>query len=273
MSEPEPKPASPASEAYHDALQPAARELGRTLPAVATELAQGLHTISRAINVALTPLAGLAWGWDKIKEFLLPALEKRLEQLKPEKITTPSVLAAGPAIEALRYAGSEPTLRELYANLLATAMDADRATDAHPSFVEILRQLTPDEARLCKRLSSVAHVPYVDILARSKKEGGCFDYMRHHSIVGYDAACEFTERTPQYLENLSRLGLLEFREGEEIASERVYQALLDHLSTRAATVRVSSSGEGKPEIVRGRILPTSFGMQFFRACIGLRPTT
>src|SRR5690242_16589325 len=77
---------------YEDALQPAAKQVGL-----------GLETIAKAVRFALAPLAALVWGFEKIEEYLVPALEKRLARVPPENVITPNPTVAGPALEALRY--------------------------------------------------------------------------------------------------------------------------------------------------------------------------
>src|SRR5579864_922076 len=119
---------------YQDLAQPAVREVGSAL--------------RDAIRMALAPVSLLVWGFDQIKDYLEDALAHRLKDLPPERIIPPSPIIAGPATEALRFAGHDPILREMYANLLDTEMDANRVREAHPAFVEIIRQLTPDEARI-----------------------------------------------------------------------------------------------------------------------------
>src|ERR1051325_8571524 len=121
---------------YEDVVQPAAREIGK-----------GLQTVAKTIHIALAPVAGLVWGYETMRDYLGEALTKRLKGVPTERIITPQAMIAGPALDALKYAGPDPELRELYANLLARAMDERTAQEAHPAFVEILRQLTPDEAR------------------------------------------------------------------------------------------------------------------------------
>lgn len=53
---------------YEDLLQPAAQELGK-----------GLQTLSKTINIALSPISGLVWGYEQIKGYIQPALEKDLK--------------------------------------------------------------------------------------------------------------------------------------------------------------------------------------------------
>ena len=55
-------------------------------------------------------------------------------------------------------------LRNMYANLLAASMLKDEKENAHPSFVEIIKQLSPDEAKLLKKISESGDAyPLIDV--------------------------------------------------------------------------------------------------------------
>ena len=105
--------------AYDDALKPIAKEAGKAL-----------GTLGKAVNLVLSPLRGLVWSWEKIEGYLGQTIERILEErgVPSDRVRTPDPDVAVPAIEALRYS----KLRENYAKLLATSMDADTANEAHP---------------------------------------------------------------------------------------------------------------------------------------------
>lgn len=124
---------------YQDALQPAVQEVGK-----------GLATVAKTIHVALAPVAALVWGFEQVRDFVHSRVAEKLKDVPRERIATPSPSVAGPALEALRYSGHDADLREMYANLLATSMDASTAREAHPAFVDIIKQLAPDEAKLLR---------------------------------------------------------------------------------------------------------------------------
>ena len=130
---------------YEDLLQPAAKELGT-----------GLVVVARAVTMALSPIEGAVWGYDRIRDWLAVKLTQKLADRDEDSIQQPPLNIAGPAILNLTFTGETPSLREMYANLIAASMDTETAYTAHPSFVRIIEQLSPDEAKLLGLLSGYA---------------------------------------------------------------------------------------------------------------------
>lgn len=85
-------------------------------------------------------------GVEQIREFVHNRVSKKLENVPPEDIQPPKPHVGVPALDALRYTGAENELADLYANLLATSMDRQTAYRAHPGFVDIIKNMCPDEA-------------------------------------------------------------------------------------------------------------------------------
>ena len=192
-------PENVRADLMREALEPTARKLGKEMKPVATELAKAAVTVAQTVNVLLAPLRGLVWGWAQIEEKILPAVAERLKGVPKDRLQEPPMFLAGPTLESLRFAGTEQHLRELYVNLLATAMDMNTVRKAHPSFVEIIRQLTPDEARLLSFLNTVQRVD----LSCPREQ------MRQTEIerVAKPAGCVNPELFLVYYGNLDRLGL------------------------------------------------------------------
>ncbi len=181
---------------YQDMAQPVAKELGKSL-----------ETLGRAINVALYPVSGLVWGFERIKDFLDAKLASNLKDVPPENIISPKPNVAGPAIEALRFTGHEESLSDMYANLLAAAMDKSTADGAHPAFVEVIKQLTPDEAKLIGYFLEPLPFPLLTVRADDKVRGrGGYDVAVNVSLFGNLAGLALPKLVPAYLDNLCRLG-------------------------------------------------------------------
>lgn len=178
---------------YEDAIQPVAKETGKAL-----------QTVGRAVNAALMPVKGLVWGIEKIEEFVHTKVAKKLENTPVENICSPDPAVAGPALESLRYTGHKESLSELYANLLASAMDINTAKTAHPGFVEIIRNLSSDEAKVLNYILKNEVAPVVDIKRVLLKQKGEIKTHELISTIGVDAGCEHRELTGSYLVNLER---------------------------------------------------------------------
>ena len=198
--------------AYSDAVQPLAIETGRAL-----------GTIGKTVNIALTPLRGFVWGSEKIESYITSAVEDRLERrgVPAENVVTPNPDVAVPAFEALRYS----KLRENFANLLATAMNSESADVAHPAFVEILKQLTMDEAKILRILSDGKHRPVVHVAVALDGEQGEHVITRNQSMLDHEAGVDHPELVPGYLDNLCRLGLAQIPELHFLANKELYDPL------------------------------------------------
>ena len=242
---------------YDDLLQPAVREVGT-----------GLSTVAKLIHIALAPVSAAVWGYDKIREFVETKVTEKLKEVPPEQIVTPKANVAGPALEALKYSGSEDELAEMYANLLASAMDQRVATTAHPGFVEVIRQMTSDEARLMRLFQQNRPFPTISIrreLADGKHTGGV-TINRNVSHLGSEAGCAFPAQTPVYLDNLSRLGLVEMPE-MHYTGEGVYDALEKDPSVVGLKQALEVPNQWTVTFKRGGVWLTEFGKQFARVCV------
>lgn len=242
---------------YQDAVQPAAKELGKSL-----------QTVARAVNVALMPLKAIVWSFEKIEAIFIPKVEERLKDVPPEDIITPKPNVAGPALEALRYAGHEESLSDMYANLLATAMDKKIASGAHPAFVEIIKQFTPDEAKLMALLLQHRPFPLITVQAERKDNiGGVTDIAVNLSSLGVEAGLEFNDLTPSYLDNLCRLGLIEIPQDRSYADKSLYSDLESSDLVQGFRTEVEVLRKQTFKLQYGGVNTTSLGKQFGNVCI------
>lgn len=241
---------------YQDVIQPAAKEVGAAA--------------GKIVKAALSPVLAMVYGLERIGEWLLPALAKRLKSVPEERVVTPNPTVAGPALEALRFASNEPDLREMYANLLANAMDAEKAHVAHPAFVEILRQLSSEEAKLLQILITPGKLfPLVSVADQSTQEGGVgsVQVMRHLSTLGLEAGCKKPQLTTQYIENLCRLGVCEIPPMVGYVNQAVYKPLEDRHEVKGIRAIIEGREGHKCIIQYEMLVLTSFGRLFCDACV------
>ena len=174
---------------YEDALQPTIQEVGKFVA-----------RIPRAINAAF---AGLD-KWILNKEYAIDEtkklLEKKLENVDPDKIVEPEAYVAVPAIQAISYSMNSEELRNLYANLLAKAMNSDTKDLVHPSFVEIIKQMSPTDALILKEINLNYIIPF---LRRSSK----FD---NYNATAQDPVLQARTNTTITLINFAKQNEIDF---------------------------------------------------------------
>jgi hypothetical protein len=181
---------------YRDMLQPAAMQVG-----------DGLATIAKAVKISLAPLEAGIWGYEQIKEWLSIRVTRILTDRRTTEIVKPPLSIAGPLVFQLIFAKDEAELRELYASLLSSAMDA-RDTSAHPAFVSIIQQLTSDEAKILMLINRVG-TEWPSLSASSKAEGNALESVK----LRFNDWCKQADvvhlnRSDAYMDNLVRLRIL-----------------------------------------------------------------
>lgn len=172
-------------------------------------------------------------GWDKwlinreeSLQLTAKSIEAKLAKIEETKICEPEPFVAIPAIQQLCICQNSEELREMYANLLATSMNVDKKALVHPSFVEIIKQLNPDEAKYLRSLKPSKIYPLVDIRLKSPLHGGGYNDIRKNvTSQGYDII-ESKEHIGAYLDNLNRLGIISIEEAHLI-DDKLYESTIN----------------------------------------------
>ncbi|MGD8112964.1 DUF4393 domain-containing protein [Vibrio sp. TRT 17S01] len=240
---------------YQDAVQPLAQETGKAL-----------GTVGRAVNAALSPLRGVVWGIERIEEFVHTKVAKKLESVPPENIETPDLSIAGPTLESLKYVGHKESLSDMYASLLASSMNKETSHSAHPGFVEIIRNMSPDEAKIMAFLSRYGMQPYINVLQRRKTQGGSRTVIEKYSHISRSAKCENHNLCAAALVNLERLGLVFLSETGSLSNVDVYKPLESEAHIQN-TIQNVTNEDTKGEIKRAYVGVTPLGKMFASVCI------
>ncbi len=241
---------------YEDAVQPLAKETGKAL-----------GTVGKAVNVALAPISLVVWGYDQMKDFLENKVAEKLENIPEDRITTPPPNVAGPAVEALKFAGQDETLQDMFANLIANSLDSKTVLEAHPSFVDIIKSLSPDEGLILKVFASAQQFPMVDVKLQNKKDRGFNILHRNVSLIGSIAGCKHQGLTPNYLDNLCRLGILEIPSGRRLNDPKAYETITNDQSIKQLEQQFEGNENHTIGFDQKFITVTGIGRQFINACI------
>lgn len=237
---------------YEDALQPTVQEIGKFAA-----------RIPRAINAAFSGLD----KWILNKEYAIDETKKllaqKLENVNPEKIVKPEAYVAVPAIQAISYSMNSEELRNLYANLLAKAMNSDTKDMVHPSFVEIIKQLSPIDAIIFKSIMKRKANPLIDLIIKSYKKS---------SFIVATNVSEFNDlylnMACMTIDNLAKFGLISIPPERYYSDENLYKKILNSNYYKTQKINYSSFPNGYQFCHKKKmIIKTNLGIIFYNTCV------
>ena len=247
-----------AKNVYNDAGKPVAKPTGELV---------GL--IPRAIKAALSPLE----KWILQREYNVAEtkklLEEKLQNTPPELIESPAPHIAVPAMQYISYCMDNEELREMYANLLANSMNKVVKKGVHPGFVEIIKQLSPDEAKILKYINSHKTIPTIT-LRYENDDGGGIDIIKNFSDIGEKSGCEIPQDIAKYFDNLVRLGLIISADGlSSLTDKAQYDPLKNHrwIKPHATTEKANSRSFTKYNFNESFVGITAYGKSFCSICL------
>lgn len=179
-----------ASEVYKDGLKPSVQEAGKLL----VRPLKIINTCFQGIDIWLEKRD---YNLEKTKVILA----EKIKNIPEDKLTTPEPYIAVPALEAISYSMDNEQLKNMYANLLARAMLKSEQSKVHPSFVEIIKQLSSNDALLFKEIMEREYSPIIHLSV--VQDIGNNDY--HYNLNWKN---NYNESNVS-LSNLQRLGLIE----------------------------------------------------------------
>lgn len=199
------------------------------------------------------------------EEFAREMAEKTAH-IPEERLVTPLPSVALPAMQGLSYSLEEPDLKDMYLNLLATATDGSMSEDAHPSFAEIIKQLSAAEARLLLGVLQSAVLPIARLRRKAIEGPGETDVLSH-LLDTHDPASQLPSEVkslPVWIDNWVRLGLVEVDYSRALVDDARYE----WVKQRPEFERLRDEDQRGSEsiaIQKGILKPTDFGRRFAKA--------
>ena len=234
--------------AYDDLVHPSAESIGKTVSLVPRTVAIWLSSWNRWVV-----------NREESIKLAIDAIESRVDKIPEEHLTEPPAHIAVPAIQQLAYCYDSEELRGMYANLLLSSMDDRTAEYVHPSFVQLLKEISPDEAKLLSTLAGSddaehASIPLVDLRIVSADE--CCK-----------GVCEYPDQSLVYLGNLDRLGILKRCDYYADDVKATLERFESSEAIQNAKAKVELEDDKKFVFHRWSYQVTDFGANFIKTCV------
>lgn len=199
---------------YTETISPTAKVIG--------------HEIARTVKNLLLPLRLCNSTIESTEEMFMKIISKT----PIENLVTPKAIIALPIFEQLKYCYEEKELKELYLTLLATSMNKKVNKNVHPLYIQILKELSSDEAIILKflreRLFNVAALPKIDVIHKLRH----IDRKSPHYIV------DQPERI--ILKNFSKVALL-----KKLENPNNYEIYIQNLKRLSLIKSIDETSEKK----------------------------
>ena len=171
-----------------------------------------------------------------------------------------------PITEKLSYVTNEE-LSEMFVELLAKASHFKSANVAHPSFVNIINSVSPDEAILLKSIKHTPLIPCIEV--RLQKINANQYNVLDPLMVKLPCLSELTYpgNVAAYFSNLEGLGIVRVLRDSFMVGDSNYEPIESLARERYSKVSDSVS-DGELRFRRRQIEFTSFGRLFLEACFG-----
>ncbi|MEO8600888.1 MAG: DUF4393 domain-containing protein, partial [bacterium] len=156
-------------------------------------------------------------------------------------------------------------LSEMYTELLAKASQVHNANVAHPSFVNVISNISPDEAILMKSIMCMTGIPFIEVRLSRKNKNEWSTLNSMMPGVSCLAELSYPSNINAYVSNLEGLGIFQARQDIFMVGENIYEPLEEY--AKKIYFDMAQSVEGQSiTFQRGKIEITPFARLFMNAC-------
>lgn len=193
-------------------------------------------------------------------------ISKEILGIPEANIVEPQIRIVGPAIEASKFFIEEEYCREMFAKLIASACDKTKNNSVHPSFPEVIKQLTPIDARFLSAFKDFRTFPVTELTEKHSDEkvtpypNLLFDLKTQTINFSQYEQLQLTKT----VENLNRCGLVKLNSAVWELDYN-YDSFKNHWFYQLIEKTVSEGSELR--IKKYRLELTELGEEFLKCCI------
>ncbi|MBC1893130.1 DUF4393 domain-containing protein [Listeria booriae] len=215
------------------------------------------------------------------------SIAQEIVKIREDDIQEPHLSVVGPALEASKYYIEEDVLRNMFAKLIASAMDSSKNALTHPAFVEVIKQLSPFDALFIRNMSNLFPLKQIVIKGAEPEKTpimGLHKFYNGPVVTGfvnfyYGNGFEDYVANAKSISNLLRLGLIDIIQAPISDDDSEYDGInngFELFKSKEENIELLRKAnddlpkEHAPYIFethQNYIRLTHFGESFFETCI------
>ncbi|WP_165544646.1 DUF4393 domain-containing protein [Pasteurella multocida] len=145
---------------------------------------------------------------------------ENIEKIPEENIKEPKISVIGPALEASKFYMEEDEIRRMFAKLIASSMDKSQSDNIHPSFVEMIKMLSPLDAQNLYYLYHNGDETISTLRTTISETGGYTDHYKHFFLGNPE--CQDISLIEPSIDNLIRLKLVDVTYNAHKSDDSLY---------------------------------------------------
>ncbi|KGQ40842.1 hypothetical protein JP28_12565 [Gallibacterium anatis] len=158
----------------------------------------------------------VAYNVEKFKE----EIQAKSNNIPEENRIEPDIDVIGSTLESAKYRINKDEIRDMFSNLIVSAMDSSKADDIHPSFSEMIKMLSPLDAQ---NLYCLYHYQDETISQiQVNFESGGYQTLHNHIFLG-NPECQDNALIEPSIDNLVRLKLVDVTYTKYKTQENLYE--------------------------------------------------
>ena len=222
-------------------------------------------------NTILLPLRFLNESAAKFERAAYDKICKRIDKIPLESIVPVTPEIGVPILEKMSHTENED-LRNLFVELLGKAADSRFVREAHPSFVNVILNICPDEAKLIRHIDR-KYTPFVTLEQAVAKTHGRRLHTDFVFKISDDLQFKDSDTISMYISNLSGLGIIEIHRDRFLTEDGAYNDIVEDVLKDFPEIIENPVTAGtrfdEDTLVynKGMLVLTSFGYGFQRCCI------
>lgn len=193
-------------------------------------------------------------------------LLSEIEKIPKDKLIEPNIQVSAQALENSKYCIESEELRKMFVNLISKSINADYEATVHPSFAEIIKQMSPTDARILKTIPLRENIPIVDYIVVDKNNSRYRNELENIYLSQLPHIDIFMES--QSISSLRRLGILNIDKSSTIPDKQVYDHYKDtpfFKEFSKETYRKSPHEKADLKMYLGNLTP--LGRNFLVTCV------
>ncbi len=188
-------------------------------------------------------------------------LKEKISKIPEDKLAEPDTQTSAQALENSKYCIDKEELRKMFVSLISNSMNSDFNKDMHPSFAEIIKQMSTLDAKVIKTFknSSTNGFPLCQYVVNH--DNG-FTILLENVYLNYRTT--YLPECSLSIASLVRLGLLNTSYDTSFTNDAYYTPFTEHFWFKKLQQEFNNQ---KVSIRKGLVYLTPLGRSFTRVCI------